>query len=67
MNQKPALLAQLKVMAREATNDVRGTIHETFFSKPEHAPEVGTPMNPTQYMQNNELLGKEQERGGRGM
>jgi hypothetical protein len=41
-------LAELSVMAREAANDVRGTVHEAYFGSPEHASAVGTPMNPLQ-------------------
>ena len=45
---QPSLLAQLGAMAREALKDVRQTLNETFFSQGEHAPEAGTPLNPTQ-------------------
>lgn len=34
-------------MGREAIKDVRQTVHESYFGQPEHAPELGTPMNPT--------------------
>jgi hypothetical protein len=35
-------------ITREAINDVRQTVEEVYFDKPEHAMEPGTPMNPTQ-------------------
>ena len=44
---QPSLGAELKAMGREAIKDIRGTVHETFFGKPEHASELGTPLNPT--------------------
>lgn len=48
--QQPSLGAELKAMGREAIKDIRGTIHESFFGKPEHASELGTPLNPTPQM-----------------
>lgn len=45
--QQPSLGAELKAMAREAVKDIRGTVHQSFFSQPEHAAEMGTPLNPT--------------------
>jgi len=48
--QQPSLGAELKALGREAIKDIRGTIHESFFGKPEHAPEMGTPLNPTPQM-----------------
>jgi hypothetical protein len=47
MSQRPSLIAELKAMTREAVKDVRATVHETYFGKSEHAPELGTPLNPT--------------------
>jgi hypothetical protein len=44
---QPALGAELAAMGREAIKDVRGTLMETYFGKPEHAPEPGTPLSPT--------------------
>jgi hypothetical protein len=40
--------AEIKPIAREAANDVRGRVHEAVFDQPEHATEPGTPMAPTQ-------------------
>jgi hypothetical protein len=53
--QQPSLGAEVRAMAREAVKDIRGTIHETFFGKPEHAPEMGTPLNPTPQMTTQDL------------
>ncbi len=47
--QQPTLGAELAAMAREAVKDVRQTLMESYFGKPEHAPEMGTPLNPTPY------------------
>src|SRR5713101_5694525 len=44
---QPSLGAEVKAMGREAIKDVRNTIHETFFGKPEHMAEPGAPLNPT--------------------
>jgi hypothetical protein len=52
---QPSLSAELKAMGREAVKDIRGTIHETFFGKPEHMPEMGTPLNPTPQMTTQDL------------
>src|SRR5260370_36867906 len=45
--QQPALGAELAAMGREAVKDVRATLMETYFGKPEHASEPGTPLSPT--------------------
>src|SRR5260221_13738541 len=45
--QQPALSAELAAMGREAIKDIRGTLMETYFGKPEHASEPGTPLSPT--------------------
>jgi hypothetical protein len=45
--QQPSLGAELAAMGREAIKDVRGTLMETFFGKPEHASEPGTALSPT--------------------
>jgi hypothetical protein len=45
--QQPALGAELSAMGREAIKDVRGTLMESYFGKPEHASEPGTPLSPT--------------------
>src|SRR5260370_16730778 len=45
--QQPALGAELAAMGREAIKDVRGTLMESYFGKPEHASEPGTPLSPT--------------------
>lgn len=52
---QPSLSAELKAMGREAVKDIRGTLHETYFGKPEHAGELGTPLNPTPQMTTQEL------------
>jgi hypothetical protein len=52
---QPSLSAELKAIGREAIKDVRGTLHESYFGKPEHASELGTPLNPTPQMTTQEL------------
>jgi hypothetical protein len=52
---QPSLGAELKAMGREAIKDIRGTVHESFFGKPEHASELGTPLNPTPQMTTQDL------------
>ena len=44
---QPSLVGQGEAMIREAAKDVRNTMNEVFFGQPEHAPEMGTPQNPT--------------------
>ncbi|HZU34734.1 MAG TPA: hypothetical protein VFA18_02425 [Gemmataceae bacterium] len=44
---QPALGAELAAMGREAIKDVRGTLMESYFGKPEHVSEPGTPLSPT--------------------
>lgn len=55
LQSQPSLGAELKAMGREAIKDIRGTIHESFFGKPEHASELGTPLNPTPQMTTEDL------------
>ena len=45
--QQPSLGAEIKAMVREGVKDVRGTLHQSWFGQPEHAAEMGTPLNPT--------------------
>ncbi len=45
--QQPALGAELAAMGREAIKDVRATLMESYFGKPEHPSEPGTPLTPT--------------------
>lgn len=45
--QQPTLGSELKSMVREGVKDIRATLHESYFGQPEHAPEMGTPLNPT--------------------
>jgi hypothetical protein len=44
---QPSLMSELKAMAREAIKDIRQTMNQVFFGQHEHAPEPGTPLNPT--------------------
>ena len=46
-SQQPSLSAELAAMGREAVKDIRGTLMESYFGKPEHASEPGTPLSPT--------------------
>lgn len=46
---------QLAAIGREMIKDLRSTINEVFFDKPEHGSEPGTPYNPTQAMITNEV------------
>jgi hypothetical protein len=50
-------IGELKAIGREMVNDVRGTLLEIFFGKPEHAAESGTPWHPTAQIVTGELLG----------
>jgi hypothetical protein len=52
---QPSLSGQLAAMGREIVKDVRASVHESFFGRPEHAAEQGSPGNPTQYMVNKDL------------
>jgi hypothetical protein len=54
-SEQPALGAEIRAMGREAAKDIRGTLHETFFGKPEHMSEPGTPLCPTPQMVTNDL------------
>ena len=38
---------QFDAMFREAVKDIRNSIHESFFGRPEGAAELGAPGNPT--------------------
>lgn len=60
---QPTLSGQLASMVREAAKDIRSTLHETYFGRPEHVPEAGAPGNPTQLMINDDL-GKGNENDG---
>jgi hypothetical protein len=44
---QPSFGSELKAMLREAIKDIRATLHESWFGKPEHMAEAGTPLNPT--------------------
>ncbi len=44
---QPGFGAELAAIGREAIKDVRGAMMESFFGKPEHASEPGTPLSPT--------------------
>lgn len=45
--QQPALGAELAAMGREAIKDARAALMESYFGKPEHPSEPGTPLSPT--------------------
>jgi hypothetical protein len=55
LEHQPSISGQLASMVREAAKDVRATLHETYFGRPEHVPEAGAPGNPTQFMVNHDL------------
>lgn len=46
--QQPTLGSELAAMGREGLKDIRQTMNEAFFGVGEHAPEMGTPLNPVQ-------------------
>jgi hypothetical protein len=46
-DRQPTLGAELAAMGREAIKDIRQTLNETYFGKPENASEPGTPLSPT--------------------
>ena len=56
--ERPSVWAELRAMAREAVNDVRGTVHETYFGRPEKPQELGVPLSPT-----SQQVTQEQEAG----
>jgi hypothetical protein len=56
--QQPSLGAEVKAMAREATKDIRGAIHQVFFGRPEGPSEPGTPLNPTPQIVTGQLTGR---------
>jgi hypothetical protein len=43
----PDWRGELRAMFREAIKDIRQTMNQVFFGQHEHAPEAGTPYNPT--------------------
>lgn len=45
---QPSVWAELKAIGREAMKDVRQTMNQVMFNSSEHAPEIGTPLNPVQ-------------------
>ena len=47
MSKVKEFLAELRAMGRETVKDVRQTVNQMYFDKPEHAPEPGTPLNLT--------------------
>jgi hypothetical protein len=47
-DRQPSLGAELKAMGREAIKDVRNTLHESYFGRPEGIGEPGAPLNYTQ-------------------
>jgi hypothetical protein len=53
----PGFWAEMAAIGREAIKDIRQTANEVFFSHPEHSPESGAPLNPTQIMATDELRG----------
>lgn len=55
LESQPSLSGQLAAMGREMVKDVRSSLHESYFGRPEHAAEAGSPGNPTQYMVNQDL------------
>ena len=44
---QPSFMSQLSAMVREGIKDVRATIMESYFGKPEHPGEPVHPLNPT--------------------
>jgi hypothetical protein len=54
-DQQPSLSGELNAIGREAIKDIRNTVHEAFFGRPETPGEPGTPLNPTPQIVTNEL------------
>ena len=54
-SQLPSLGGQLDAMRRDALTDIRDTFMQTFFGQKEGPGAAGMPLNPTQFMVNNEL------------
>jgi hypothetical protein len=44
---QPNVMGEIKAIIREAIKDIRQTVNQVFFGQHEHAPEAGTPLNPT--------------------
>lgn len=53
--------AQMAAMGREMIKDIRQTMNEVMFGHHEHAPELGTPMNPTPQMTTEAIKGFDAE------
>jgi hypothetical protein len=43
----PTFGSEIRAITREAMKDIRQTLHESYFGHGEHAPEPGSPFNPT--------------------
>jgi hypothetical protein len=57
--QQPSLGAEVRAMGRELIKDVRASLHDTAWGRPEHMPELGTPLNPTQKIITDDLKNKD--------
>ena len=64
--QKQSLAATLDAMSREAIKDIRQTFNEAWSGKPEHAPEMGAPLNPTSQIVTADLQGQDAHPAGWG-
>jgi len=53
----PSAFGQIAAMLREAVKDIRNTIHQFFFGRPEGMQEAGAPMVPTQQIVTGSLTG----------
>jgi hypothetical protein len=53
--QRQSFSSSVAAICREAIKDVRSTFMESYFGKPEHPGELGTPFNPTQMIVNEQM------------
>jgi hypothetical protein len=61
---QPSFMSELSAMVREGIKDVRATIMESYFGRPEHPGEPGAPLNPTQQVVTDDMgLGIAPEHG----
>ena len=51
----PDWRAEFRAIWREALKDIRQTMNQVFFGQHEHAPETGTPLNPTAQVVTNDM------------
>lgn len=56
---QPKLGGELRALAREAAKDLHATLNQVYSGQPSGPSEPGTPLAPTQYMVNDQVMGAE--------